>query len=267
MRESHFDNPKGILKSPQGEKRFHLSLHAPSDDLAFFVEHYWIVSWDLTDQEPFIQETLPYPSVHLVFERGQTKIFGVMTGKFSRLLEGRGRVFGIKFRPGAFYPFVKIPVSTFTDGTLSCQEAFGVDINALEAMLVACEDEQEMRAVVECFLRDRLPESDEHITEISQIIDAIIAHPEITRVDDLVSCLDIQKRTLQRLFSQYVGVSPKWVIKRYRLHEVAQRLDAGDVVDGASIALELGYFDQAHFIKDFKAIVGSTPAQYARRRN
>jgi AraC-like DNA-binding protein len=75
------------------------------------------------------------------------------------------------------------------------------------------------------------------------------------------------KRTLQRLFSQYVGVSPKWVIKRYRLHEAADQLGAGEVVDWAKLAVDLGYFDQAHFIKDFKTIVGQTPAEYAKRAN
>ncbi len=121
-----------------------------------------------------------------------------------------------------------------------------------------------MKEIAEDFLRERLPEEDEHVREINQVVDYIIAHREITRVDDVVSRLNLNKRTLQRLFSQYVGVSPKWVIQRYRLHEVAERLADGEVVDGTRMALDLGYFDQAHFIKDFKAIVGKTPAEYAR---
>jgi AraC-like DNA-binding protein len=54
------------------------------------------------------------------------------------------------------------------------------------------------------------------------------------------------------------------VIKRYRLHEAAEQLAAGEVVDWPRLALDLGYFDQAHFIKDFKTIVGRTPAEYAK---
>lgn len=160
---------------------------------------------------------------------------------------------------------MRVPVSTFTDTFLSFQDAFSVDVSTLEDALLSHEDEGEMREIVERFLRERLPERDENVTEVNRIVEAIIVHPEITRVDDIVSCLNVKKRTLQRLFSQYVGVSPKWVIKRYRLHEVAERLEAGDVVDGARIASELGYFDQAHFIKDFKAVVGRTPAQYAKK--
>lgn len=111
----------------------------------------------------------------------------------------------------------------------------------------------------------KFQQQDKNVEVINEIVDCIIAHREITKVDDVVSRLNINKRTLQRLFRQYVGVSPKWVIKRYRLHEVAERLAAGEVVDWPEMVLELGYSDQAHFIKDFKTIVGRTPAEYAKQ--
>jgi AraC-like DNA-binding protein len=69
------------------------------------------------------------------------------------------------------------------------------------------------------------------------------------------------KRTLQRLFREYVGVSPKWVLQRVRLHEAAERM-AGGEGDWPRLALELGFFDQAHFIKAFKAVIGLTPGDY-----
>jgi AraC-like DNA-binding protein len=261
MRPLDNEKHRGILRREAGERKFRLARYAPAQDLSYFVEFYWSVAWDLRGQEPYVQETLPYPSVHLVFEKNQTQIFGVMTGRFTRLLENAGRAFSVKFRPGGFYPFIKRPVSTFTNTTLSFHDAFGMDVRALEEAVLEQEDEGAMR-VVENFLRLRLPEENEHVREVNRIVDYIIAHPEITRVDDVVSCLDLNKRALQRLFSQYVGVSPKWVIKRYRLHEAVERLAAGEQIDGAQIAQDLGYFDQAHFIKDFKAIIGKTPGEY-----
>ncbi len=256
--------PKGILNFKAGEKKFQLSRHLPAHDLSYFIEHYWIVSWDLRGQEPYVQETLPYPSVHLVIEKDQSRVYGVETGKFARLLENKGRVFGIKFKPGAFYPFVKVPVSRFTNATISFLDVFGVDSKALEEALLTQEGEDEMVKLAEKFLHERLPEQDMNVRFINEIIDYIIAHREITKVDDVVSQLNLNKRTVQRLFRQYVGVSPKWVIKRYRLHEVAERLAGGEVVDWPAIVVELGYSDQAHFIKDFKTIVGRTPVEYAR---
>src|SRR5581483_12086234 len=109
LMKSTTGKPRGVLNRKEGEKKFQLSRHFPAQDLSFFIEHYWIVSWDLRGQEPYVSETLPYPSVHLVFEQENTRVFGVETGKFTRLLAEKGKVFGIKFKPGAFYPFVKVP--------------------------------------------------------------------------------------------------------------------------------------------------------------
>ncbi|HLZ61993.1 MAG TPA: helix-turn-helix transcriptional regulator [Ktedonosporobacter sp.] len=264
MARSAGGEPRGILNPKVGEKKFQLSRLLPSEDLKFFVEHYWIVKWDLRGQEPYLSENLPYPTVHLVIEKEKSNIFGVITGKFSVLIKEKGQVFGIKFRPGAFYPFVKTPVSRFTDRFISLSEVFGADALALETLILSVEDEEEMINIAENFLRERLPEHDENVAEVNRIIDSISGDGTIIKVDDLVERLKLNKRWLQRLFNHYVGVSPKWVIKRYRLHEAAQKLAHGEVKDWFTLALDLGYFDQAHFINDFKAIVGETPAEYAR---
>ena len=90
--------------------------------------------------------------------------------------------------------------------------------------------------------------------------------PSITRVQQVSQKFHLAVRSLQRLFNQYVGVSPKWVIKRYRLHEAAEQLNTGRNVDWHKLVFDLGYFDQAHFIKDFMTIIGRTPAEYARHQ-
>lgn len=256
---------RGILHQKEGETRFQLVRLLPTEDLKPFIEFYWSVSWDLRGQKPYVSETLPHPSVHLVFEQGQALIFGVNTGKFSRLLEDRGRAFSVKFKPGGFFPFVHVPVANFTDTTATLQSVFGVEAEPLYEAVFACEDVDEMGRTVEDFLRARLPERDEQAEKINEMVDYIRVHPEITRVDEIVSAFKLSKRTLQRLFQQYVGVSPKWVIKRYRLHEAVERLAAGNEVDWTRLALDLEYFDQAHFIKDFKAIIGKTPSEYTKQ--
>ena len=67
---------------------------------------------------------------------------------------------------------------------------------------------------------------------------------------------------LARTFARYVGVSPKWVIRRYRIHEALVRVDSGTEVDWAGLAADLGYSDQAHFVRDFTTTVGTTPTRY-----
>ena len=113
--------------------------------------------------------------------------------------------------------------------------------------------------------RRRLPERDENVDLINRIVDQIIADRTIIKVDALVDRFNLGKRTLQRIFSQYVGVSPKWVIRRYRIYEAAGRAAEGVDVNWADLAADLGYSDQAHLTREFTAAVGLPPAAYARR--
>ena len=93
----------------------------------------------------------------------------------------------------------------------------------------------------------------------------IASDRSITRVAHLLPAGGGTVRRLQRLFKQYVGVSPKWVIARYRIHEALDRVHENNVKGWASLALDLGYADQAHFIRDFKGLVGATPLLYQTR--
>lgn len=122
----------------------------------------------------------------------------------------------------------------------------------------------EMVELVEVFIRERLPEHDEKVGMINRIVDCIIADREIRKVEDIVSRFNVSRRTLQRMFVRYVGVSPKWMVWRYRLQQAADRLADGEAVSWPEMALDLGYFDQAHFIKGFKALVGVPLAEYVK---
>ncbi|MBE7554995.1 MAG: AraC family transcriptional regulator [Anaerolineales bacterium] len=266
MVKSEVKKPRGILNPTAGEKKFQLWRYLPAPDLSFFVERYWIVQWDLRGQAPYLSETLPYPCVNLIIQKDKSRIYGVVKRKFSILLENKGWVFGIKFKPGAFYSFVKSPLSNLTDGSIHLWEVFGAEGDTLERTILALEGEchAQMVEVAQNFIRERLPEWDENVMLISQIVELIMAERKITKVDDLVSRISLNKRTLQRLFSRYVGVGPKWVIKQYRLHEAAAQLADGEAGNWPKLALDLGYFDQAHFIKEFKTSVGRSPGKYAR---
>jgi len=133
--------------------------------------------------------------------------------------------------------------------------------------VLACGDDAAAAATAaEAVLLARLPAPDPQALLARELVARILAEPGLTRVEALARASGLGVRRLQRLFGTYVGVSPKWVIRRYRLHEALERLDAGGDVDLPALAVELGYFDQAHFIRDFKHLVGRTPAGYARAR-
>src|SRR5262245_51936895 len=99
--------PTGILRPTGLGTAFNLERFDPSADLGGFVLRHWTVAWDVPEQVAYTQATLPYPCVNLAVERGRSGIFGVNTRRFQVELAGKGWVFGIKFRPGAFYPFYR----------------------------------------------------------------------------------------------------------------------------------------------------------------
>jgi len=257
--------PRGVLYPHRRSDLGSLLRLAPSPDLAPFIAHYWIVTWDLRGHPPQTQETLPHPSVHIAIESGHSGIYGIVKGRFTRVIEGKGKVFGIKFRPGGFYPFLKSPVSRLTNRVVPLGDVFGAGGEALESTVLAKRSERAMIAVAEEFLRRQVPLCDASAEKIGQIVEQIAADRTITTVEIIARKSSLSVRSLQRLFSRYVGVSPKWVINRHRLHEVVDRLAKGETVDWTQLAFELGYFDQAHFIKDFKAIIGRTPGEYRSR--
>ncbi len=243
--------------------QFHHARLAPPGDLAHLIRHFWIVRWQLRGEAPQRPETLPHPNVHLIFERGCTRVYGIHAGRFTAELQGEGCVFGVKFRAGGFRPFLGRAVSTLRGRSLPATAVFGADVARVEAELLAHSGDESMMAVAVDFLRARLPPPDPAVAQAATIVEAIEAELGIIRVEHLIDRWGMSTRALQRLFNEYVGVSPKWVINRYRLHEALERAKAQSV-NWTDLALELGYFDQAHFIRDFKALVGRPPAAYAR---
>lgn len=249
----------------RGEGSFRHERYYPSPQLSALVEHYWVVEWDLTGQPPELVETLPHPSVHMVFEGGgKSRIGGPATKRFSTVLEGKGRVFAVKFKPAGFQPFAGVSVSKFADRTVPLGEVFGNSGDELDETIIAAATDEARIAAVEDLLSERSFKEDAKVGLVNEIVYSVLAEREILRVDDLVERFGLNKRTLQRLFAKYVGVSPKWVIQRYRLHEAAEILAAGEPASQIDLALDLGYSDQAHFVRDFKAIVGVSPGAYAK---
>jgi AraC-like DNA-binding protein len=250
---------RGILRPHEGRRHFRLTREPPSPDLATWVERHWMVVWDL--REPYTQELLNHPTINVAVEANTAGVFGIRTERDQRTISGTGRVVGVKFRPGAFQPFYGGSVHQLTNRVLPLAAVFGPVGDELARAVRAEADDP--FAVMEEFLRARLPAADPNLDVLAEIVATMLEDPAVVRVDDLAARHAMSPRSLQRLFRRYVGVSPKWVLRRYRLHEAAERIAEGRDGDWAATALELGYFDQAHFIRDFKALIGASPAQYA----
>lgn len=261
--KSEDGSTRGLLNLKASSEKFDLVRLAPSEELAFAIAHFWSVCWDLRGQPPYRAEVLPHPCVHLTVERRQAHIHGVMTGKFTRRLQGQGRVLGVKFRPGAFYPILRAPLSGITDQSHRLRAIVGATASHFQRVIEAEPDERQRIIHAETFLRTLLPSKpDPALTAVRDAAEQIISNRELLRTQQVATLMGVKMRTLQRLFSRYVGVSPKWVIARYRLHEAIEQMERGSLISLTDLALQLGYADQAHFNRDFKAIVGQSPGDY-----
>ncbi len=260
---TEFGQGCGILRHSASPGVYRHRRYAPPIELTVWIEHFWLEEWRFDTSDPQIREVLPHPSVQLVFAANRSRIYGVQLGRFVRQLVGKDRIFGIKFRPGAFYPFLRRPLSSMANASMPVTQVFP-DAVDLEREVLACSDETDMVQAATDFLVAKLPASDAHAERVRLIVEEIASDSSITRVEHLTARWNIHERTLQRFFDRYVGASPRWVIKRYRIYEALESVGQAARAGSAELAQNLGYFDQAHFTKDFRKLVGCSPSEYIR---
>jgi len=220
------------------------------------------VRWDLRGREPFQQEVLPHPSVNLVIEAHGAWVWGVPTKRDLRLLQGQGWAVGTKFKPGAFTALTGIEAASITDGRVSVQAAFG---EGSDGDRVGADDDALYTVIarIEALLAPRVGVDDGYTPLVADVIQTMRDVAPDARVEHLAAMHHVAPRTLQRLFRHYVGVGPKWILKRQRIHQAVEQLTAISPPQWTELALGLGYYDHAHFIRDFRLVVGRSPAEYA----
>ncbi len=98
---------------------------------------------------------------------------------------------------------------------------------------------------------------------LTALVDSIRDDDRLHRVEQVMERSPWSARTTQRVFRRYIGVPVKWVLCRYRLQQAALEIETRPDVDFADLAVRLGWYDQAHFINDFRSMLGSTPGEYA----
>ncbi|MFH8520029.1 DUF6597 domain-containing transcriptional factor [Streptomyces gelaticus] len=258
---------RGIVDAPELFAQVRFRRREPAAGLRPYLEHYWLIDWDLS--QPYASHLVPHPSVNLVFQRygdedGFAEVSGIGLELFTQKLAGRGRVCGVQFRPGGFRPFAPDrPVAEWTGRRLPADEVFTPP--APPSVVLGPADEDARVAALDAYLLALAPEPDPQAERAMALVDLVRTDRTVRRVGELARVEGVSSRSLQRLFAAYVGVGPKWVILRYRIHEALERAESDRQVDWAALAAELGYSDQAHLTRDFTATVGVPPTSFAPR--
>ena len=245
---------------------------APPPELSPWIEHLWSVRWALPDGAVYRSQVLTHPALHVTVEWGAgprhgfdmpaSLLHGVVTRTFDIDLTGSGEVLGLRFRPGGFGAFTGRAVAEWTDDVAALRDVFGPDADALTAAVLASADAGERAGRMCEFLAGRLPSPNPSYDEVLAVITRMLRDRTLTSVAEVTEACGLSARTLQRLFRRYVGVGPKWVLQRFRLHDAVGLIDDGRVTDLATLASELGWYDQAHFSRDFAEVVGVPPGRY-----
>jgi AraC-like DNA-binding protein len=253
-----------ILRPHSALRHFDYQQHSPPPPLSELVEHFWTVTWALRPGQSYTAQTLPYPSVNLSVTNTEAEVTGLIRRCYHRHLRDSGYAIGARFRPGCFRPLVDWPVSTLTNQHWPIAEVFGRSTQDVERQIAELSDTRSRVGALAAFLAERWPAPDATAQRLAELVETIAGDRTITRVTQVADLAGLSIRSLQRIFADYVGAGPKWVIQRHRLQDVAARV-AADTIDWAGLAAELGFADQAHLTRAFTATIGVPPATYARQ--
>ncbi|MBL9038541.1 MAG: helix-turn-helix transcriptional regulator [Archangium sp.] len=227
------------------------------------MECFWVARWQLEGQSDHRVELLSDPCVNVAFEAGASRVVGVSTRLFERVLHGRGLVRAAKLKAGAVRAFLSVHAAQLTDAQWPIRAYLPTANARLARQVLAPEDHREGLDVMRRWLEAvRLPK-DEDVALATEVVTHIADTVETTSVAALRRQTGLSERALQRLFRDHVGASPKWVIRRNRLQEAAVRLERG-AVSLTDLAFELGYADHAHLTRDFKAATGKAPSAFVK---
>ena len=264
----------GILRPEEFARHAELARSPAGPAVAHWVENHWALRWDLPAGRSFASQVLPHPTCSLTVELGThtrpelpsgetVVVTGVATTRFDVDVRGSGRVAGVRFRPGGLAALTGSEASAWTDAVVPARSVLPAAACRVLGDPVLAEDPLAWAAAAESVLVDLAGDVlDPRYDELLGIVGDMLADRSLVSVGQVGERHGRSARSLQRLFTQYVGIGPKWVLARYRMHDAVTELDDGYEGPLLDLALRYGWYDQAHFTRDFTALVGVTPGAY-----
>ena len=279
------DDTRGIIDPAAMMRHVDFARFPAGDVLDGIVGWFWSVAWDLPAGTALDQQVLNHPagniSIGTLDDAGipldppQGRVYGVMTGLSHRHLTERGWTVAARTTVGGLGVIIGAPARTAADAQLTLTEALtGIDGPGVVADVCAETDNEARIAVLRRALEELVCHRDPALVAEARDVRKVAAIAEhdrsVCRVEQLAEAAGTSIRTLQRLFDTHVGITPSFVIRRWRIIEAAEAARAA--IDGgrhwrgwATVAAELGYADQAHLTRDFRTHLGTSPSAYLAR--
>jgi AraC-like DNA-binding protein len=257
-------------------------LHIPAAPLASFVRCFW---YSEGAPQPHTRERLmPNGEASIVFTLrddemrlydaddpdrftscGLVGITGARTDCFVIDTAAEDRVVGIQFRPGGTFPFFREPACEVANQSTPLECLWRSAAGEMREQLLAAGSPHAMFAMLERSLLARLIRPLELHPAIRFARNHICRAPQVATVSGVMERIGLSQRRFIELFRDQIGLTPKAFCRVRRFQRVLENVHRKDAVDWARVALDGGYYDQAHFIHDFHGFSGLTPATYLAR--
>lgn len=262
------DIERAHLRVP-GDTSHEMFRYDLSEEFSGLLRRFWIPVWSVPPGHAAPQKVLQYPVCLLVVTPDYARFYGLTSGLSTTVLTGQGWAVGVMCEPSAGFLLTGASVDEYTDRHVPLPEVLGAQGHALidnirHAMAHeprSPEAHQRAMGAYTDALRRFLPVDDEG-RMVNEIVTFVETRSEVTRVAQVCEAFDVSERSLQRLVHRRLGLTPKWLIQRRRLHDAVARLRARTTTL-ANVAAELGYADEPHFIRDFSRATGMTPGRFA----
>ncbi len=257
--------------------------HKPLPPLSQFVDLFWLYEgYDVPHEK---ERLLPDGSVELVvnlredririYDSHNLKSYStipgcVVSGPRSEFLvidtESEAMTVGVHFKPGGAFPFFKVPLAELSNQSIALECLWGAASARLRERLLAADSPHEKLRVLECCLLEQLAKPLDRHPAVAFALHRFLGPSPPPSVSRVVEQVGFSQRRFIELFSDEVGLAPKLFSRVSRFQKVVQSAHAQSCINWAGMALDCGYYDQAHFTHDFQAFAGITPSEYLNRR-
>lgn len=230
----------------------------------FLPDGYIYVVIDLTDYPKYIYDNHTLKEI----QSCRNVWFSGIREKYITIPSGRdNEMFIIYFRKGKAYPFVEMPMQELTDVVVDGELVMQNAILEMRDMLLGCTDASAMFALADRYLSDAFMGKLVSNPFVDFAVNAILRDPSQTSIATIADRVGYSHKQMIKIFTEHVGLTPKSFLKVIRFQKAVEDIQQQEYRGWASLALDCGYYDQAHFIHDFKSYSGFTPRQFLQQQS
>lgn len=257
--------------------------YAPHIDLKSLVSCYWTLEVP-KQKEPQKQRIVPDGCIEMAFILGddikrftsedeyilqpRAMVLGQTIEPFYIQPTGYVKTFAVRFFPYGFANFVSEPISSLANKETPIHQLFGAEsTDDLEQKIIKAEHTQQRINLIEKFLLDRFSDEKTINKIVKNTLDSLLATNGSASINSILKENLSKQRQLERNFKKQIGVSPKQLGKVIRLQAALKMLLDENPESLTNVAYKSDYFDQAHFIKDFKKYTGINPKEFKNHEN